>query len=73
MIEDLKKIKKQIQYRSSRKAVQGRKYNDTKEIVQRDGKGKLFKRENIIIVFGSVVNVIQICPEVVVWNMEPNT
>lgn len=60
MIEDLKKIKKQIQYRSSRKAVQGRKYNDTKEIVQRDGKGKLFKRENIIIVFGSVVNVIYI-------------
>lgn len=60
MIEDLKKIKKQIQYRSSRKAVQGRKYNDTKEIVQRDGKGKLFKRENIIRVFGSVVNVIYI-------------
>ena len=60
MIEDLKKIKKQIQYRSSRKAVQGRKYNDRKEIVQRDGKGKLFKRENIIIVFGSVMNVIYI-------------
>lgn len=60
MIEDLKKIKKQIQYRSSRKVVQGRKYNDTKEIVQGDGKGKLFKRENIIIVFGSVVNVIYI-------------
>lgn len=60
MMEDLKKIKKCKQYRSSRKAVQERTYNYRREIVQADGKRKLYKRENIIKELASVVNIIYI-------------
>lgn len=38
MTEDLKKSKKQIQYRSSRKVIQEREPNDRKEIVQMNEK-----------------------------------
>lgn len=57
-MEDLKKIKKCKQYRSSRKAVQERTYNYRREIVQADGKRKLYKRENKEL--ASVVNIIYI-------------